>query len=416
MKTLKPLAHSAVVAAVWLGGGWRVFGPVMGPPYQPLVGTPTMIGPWTSGPVPLRTQVVPGVAIIRSSTGAPGLERITCANGLFLAVGGGVTATSQDGFHWAVHTVTNNAIVGWIKGVAAGTNNFAAVGNLGTNGVVQLSPDGVVWSQPVMLPSVQLGGVAYANGTYVAVGQSGGVSAVVTSSDGVHWNTRTFAGSGPLRAVTTGGGAFVAVGDAGTILTSANGLDWLTQVVPRTNISSVAYGNGLFVANEPYFGYGLTSTNGTNWVVTPPSGRPSSAPQWYSVAYGNGLFVGIDPNVDVSTNGVDWTTIWLHPRAEIYLTGVAYGAGTFDILVDGGGLFNVSPRAFLGWNAGTNGLLDLTLTGGWAGQSCRLQAATNLPASNWVDLLTFTNQGSVTPLHDPGATNYPRRFYRVAMP
>ena len=109
---MRSILQLAVLEMIWLGGGWRVFGPVMGPPYQPLVGTPTMIGPWTSGPVPLQTQVVPGIAIIRSSTGAPGLERITYANGLFLAGGGGVTATSQDGFHWTVHTVTNNAIVG----------------------------------------------------------------------------------------------------------------------------------------------------------------------------------------------------------------------------------------------------------------------------------------------------------------
>ncbi len=167
----------------------------------------------------------------------------------------------------------------------------------------------------------------------------------------------------------------------------------------------------------------LTSTNGTNWLLTPPPGpwgSPGlSGPQWNSVAYGNGLFVGIDPNIQVSTNGVDWTLIWIQPfvpEAYVGLMGVAYGAGTFTIIAEGFGFWNLPPRAFLGWSAETNGLLDLTLTGGWAGQSCRLQAATNLPATKWVDLLTFTNQGSVTPLHDPDATNYPRRFYRVAMP
>ena len=39
-----------------------------------------------------------------------------------------------------------------------------------------------------------------------------------------------------------------------------------------------------------------------------------------------------------------------------------------------------------------------------------------LALTNWVDLLTFTNQGSVTPIQDVGASNYSRRFYRVAMP
>jgi hypothetical protein len=39
-----------------------------------------------------------------------------------------------------------------------------------------------------------------------------------------------------------------------------------------------------------------------------------------------------------------------------------------------------------------------------------------LALTNWVDLLTFTNQGSVTPIQDVGVGNYSQRFYRVAMP
>jgi hypothetical protein len=232
---------------------------------------------------------LPGVAISYSTTGTGTSEArwITYGNGLFVASGfylyappGGTTSSSRDGFHWTVHEVTNSVIVGTSYGVSTGNSNFVAFGNsatyygdpAGTNGLVQFSPDGVDWGQPVTIPSTPLSGVAYANGTYVAVGQSGGAAAIVTSSDGVHWNTRTFAGYGPLHAVTTGGGTFVTVGDAGAIFTSNNGLEWLTQVVlPGTNIYGVAYGNGMFVANAPDPAYMLTSTNGTNWVVTPPS-------------------------------------------------------------------------------------------------------------------------------------------------
>jgi hypothetical protein len=96
---------------------------------------------------------------------------------------------------------------------------------------------------------------------------------------------------------------------------------------------------------------------------------------------------------------------------------VAYGAGVFALAELGGDpVWTVLPSASLGWGAGTNGTPGLTLTGGWAGQSCRLQSAAELPATNWADLYTFTNSGSPVLLADPAATNYSQRFYRVAMP
>lgn len=40
-----------VAVTLWLGGSWAVLGQVIGPPYQPLVGNPTIVTPQTSGPV-----------------------------------------------------------------------------------------------------------------------------------------------------------------------------------------------------------------------------------------------------------------------------------------------------------------------------------------------------------------------------
>ena len=262
-----------------------------------------------------------------------------------------------------------------------------------------------------------LNGVAYAQGMYVAVGQRECEAAIVTSTDGVSWTFDNFPGWGPLRAVTAGDGLFVAVGNSGAIFTSTNGFTWLHQVaLPGANISSVAYGNGLFVAGAPdYPASILTSTNGTNWVVAPSPYPSAPSLSLSSIAYGNSLFVGTDSAIWGSTNGIDWEQIT--PAIDsVQLQGVAYGGGTFSALFNLGLLFNITPRSLLGLSVRPNGMVDLTLTGGWLGQQCRLQAATSLPASDWVDVITYTNQGSVTHVQDPSATNYPRRFYRVAMP
>ncbi len=363
--------------------------------------------------------------------GPPGLQQVTYGNGVFLAVGGtlwqvpaGVSATSRDGARWTAHTPAPSPIAGSVASVAPGNSNFVAVGNLGayagdpaaSNGFIQFSPDGVNWDPPALVTQrMPLAAVVYGKGTYVAVGETNGLGAIVSSSDSVHWTSREFKYQGPLRGVAFGEGTFVAVGDSGAVVTSANGIDWVPSLVPTPDrIYSVAYGNGIFVAAteetpQSYVGV-ITSADGTNWVG---AGAPSPWP----LAYGNGLFVGIaGVGLDGSTNGLRWSTVWWGFLGGVQPVAIAYGAGTFSVLVGGGGLFYIRPAPRLGWTGETSGAPDLTLTGGWLGMEARLQASTNLSVTNWTDLLTFTNSGSVTPLQDRSATDYPRRFYRVAIP
>ena len=207
----------------------------------------------------------------------------------------------------------------------------------------------------------------------------------------------------------------MAVGNSGAVLTSSDGANWLTQPLPGSgDVRFVSYGNGTFIAGQAEPGapgspsHMLTSTNGTNWVAGPFTVD--------SLAYGNGLYVGIATDVVASTNALTWTVIWRAPLGDNAPTAAAYGAGTYCVAFSAGGVLAFRPRETLGWSGQTSGASDLTLTGGWLGQQGRLQAASELSATDWTDLLTFTNQGPVTPLHDPYATNSTRRFYRVALP
>ncbi len=178
----------------------------------------------------------------------------------------------------------------------------------------------------------------------------------------------------------------------------------------------MGYGNGIFVASAwAYPARILTSTNGLDWAVHVSSGQ-LFAPELSHIAYGNRLFVGVgNGELDASTNGLDWANID-ELGGVLAFSGVAYGAGTFSALFGGGNVRNLSPLVSLSWNGQSGGVASLTLTGDWLGMEGRLQASPNLSTTNWTDLFNFTNSGPAMPLQDAGATNYARRFYRLAIP
>ncbi len=134
-------------------------------------------------------------------------------------------------------------------------------------------------------------------------------------------DTWTLRNPGPtpnnLRAVTFGNGLGVAVGTVGTIVTSADSGDsWTARDSGITNLNinlvGVAYGSGRFVAApEPGILQTLvTSTNGTNWVLTPVA----FSNDWFftAIAYGGSSFVlvgysGATNVILTSPDGLSWT-------------------------------------------------------------------------------------------------------------
>ena len=50
------------------------------------------------------------------------------------------------------------------------------------------------------------------------------------------------------------------------------------------------------------------------------------------------------------------------------------------------------------------------------GQGYHVQASTNLATTNWVNLTNFTAGATNFAFTDRGATNMPKRFYRVVSP
>lgn len=143
-----------------------------------------------------------------------------------------------------------------------------------------------------------------------------------------HWRNPVPQGN-RLSSVTYGNGLFVAVGTGGAIVTSTNGTNWVARSLPvGLDVRSVVYGNNRFVAVG--FGCSLTSTNGLEWSYasnTPPY-------QLYGVAFGTNTFVAVGNRIiRTSSDGITWTT-----RSSPFtsLRSIAYGNGMFIAVGYGG--------------------------------------------------------------------------------
>lgn len=198
---------------------------------------------------------------------------------------------------------------------------------LGHSSEVAVSPDGATWTvYPV--PAGQWQSVAYGNGQYVALSSVSGGDEEIVSSNGINW-TEVRGPVGPWTALTFGGGQFVAVSAHGQVVTSSDGESW-TTVWSHSNydLTSVAYGDGSFVATDAALGATLISDNGSDWSRILPS---RSGLQWGAVAYGNGNFVGLGGSsagyVETSVYGHIWTLHTYSPEQAV--DAATFGCGEF---------------------------------------------------------------------------------------
>jgi hypothetical protein len=121
---------------------------------------------------------------------------------------------------------------------------------------------------------------------------------------------------------------------------SLDGSTWVATpgAIPTTSgtYSSVAYGNGVFVAITTGSNQTAYTANGTTWTA---GGNLPSSTTWTSVAYGNGRFVAIASSsraVAYSVNkGATWSAAPAGlPSSQVW-TKVAYGQGVFMAIAQG---------------------------------------------------------------------------------
>lgn len=227
---------------------------------------------------------------------------------------------STDGRTWVSQTPTNSVsaevtwngtqFVTWGRNPAGSFSVYTSTdGSHWTQGGAVTGPAPSVASIPLLAP-VSQHALAFTGTGYVAVG--GAPLTLVQSPDYAAWTSSFSGASGPgvvSNDLLFAGGRFIAAGHTqankanfAAIMESADGAKWneVYSGTINTDISALAYGNGVYVAvGSPW----LYSTDGSNWTTI--LGQAGTG----HIAYGNGMFVVTQgDSVSTSRDGRSWTT------------------------------------------------------------------------------------------------------------
>ncbi len=206
------------------------------------------------------------------------------------------------------------------------------------------STNGVTWSSH-SAPAGQWQSVAYGDAKFVALSAVSTGMEEMTSSDGVHWVAHV-GPSGEWTGITYGAGRFLAVSVFGQLVTSTDGINWITTWVrSQFLLNSVTYGNGRFIAVDSAGGYALISLDGFHWSFYPIStlGTP-----WYAVSYGNGVFSAFSPAGLSATSMLGY--VWVTHRTTVaqQMNASTFGCNSFVATGQVSGHVNVVITSRLG--------------------------------------------------------------------
>ena len=132
-----------------------------------------------------------------------------------------------------------------------------------------------------------------------------------------------------IYSVCYGNGKFVAVGNGGKIAYSYDGISWTAvNSLTTTLIRGICYGNGKFVAAGDG-GKIAYSSNGITWGLV--SYSKFSTYNFQSVCYGNGKYVvvGSSGKIVYSSDGSNWTLVSDSKFGTSSIYGICYGNGKF---------------------------------------------------------------------------------------
>ena len=128
-----------------------------------------------------------------------------------------------------------------------------------------------------------------------------------------------FMNNSNINSICYGNGKFVAVSFGGKMAYSSDGATWTLISDPKfggNSIYGIGYGNGKFVAVGVH-GKMAYSAVGTGWTAVTDSGfNTDTYTVIYGVCYGNGKFVAVGGDVRLvkerisySSDGINWTTV-----------------------------------------------------------------------------------------------------------
>ena len=325
--------------------------------------------------------------------------------GGFAGGGAGCFQWSSDGKSWT------NVVVGVsIRGIAYGLGQYAAVGD---GGGILTATDPSAWTtrNATVCPIA-----AFAEGNGLSVGISGDYAVIYSSEDKVHYTCRRPPG-GVLTSVDFGNGLFVTAGNVG-FLVSSDSTNWTSVLTPSIgDLPAVFYRHGIWVA--VYHGI-ISSENGTNWLL-----RVANPGYLTGLIYGNNRFVGFGWNGAIwsSTDATNWQNCSYSTQANlgpaVFFDGLFSLFGQMSYMLpesalvspDGLNWFDPAKKGpLLALHQASTNAFRLSLAGNW-NAVYPIQATTNLHL--WSPIAALTNSAGVTSLVVTNQRNNAASFFRA---
>lgn len=199
--------------------------------------------------------------------------------------------STNSGFTYTPLAAAVDSFVGEIKGLAANSDTWIAVGRGGGAVAILRSIDGGVSWSSASVPVINgvLNGVArIADSHWLAVGTDGLGGVILTSPDGVSWTPLTTTFDGLNAIATDGAGKVLIVGDVGTVLYATDGGATPVSFVAGGNATSEDLKAVAYLSDDNWIIGGdssvLVSFNGTTAAVVsdpvPGNGAPVTALLW----------------------------------------------------------------------------------------------------------------------------------------
>jgi hypothetical protein len=255
----------------------------------------------------------------------------------------GVDGNSANKLYWATAVDATWNLVSGVQGASGGVSaNAWYAGNYFFSeqySVKYYSTDGITWTSRGF-------GQAGANSTpkwgygsrYFMVA----VNNISTSEDGINWTTRsTNLAQGDHQAVAGMPGMHI-IGGGSRFLYSADALTWTSAPLPSpgNGFNSVISGDGIFVAAMGNGGL-YTSTNGSSWTqrtlywstttqVRKVIYAPGQTQKYLAIGTWQGNGGSSGGSVNVSTDGITWTTRGVHWSSSSGFNNAVYGGRVFN--------------------------------------------------------------------------------------
>jgi len=380
----------------------------------------------------------------------------TVQNGVYTAVGDLATIlTSLDGIVWAREVVPGSVTNTVLLGVGGDTNRMFAVGNAGamyvshaglmdatvTNYVgtnmtitnIQVNTLGLIWTNVTGVSTQDIQGIAARGGHYVISGAQG---SVLSSADGTNWMAHTTGSTSFLSGITAFDGGWLACGANGTLLRAGPDATTWTPIPLGTSdwVYRVRDVGGQLVAVGQN-GRVFSSPDGTHWTT-----QLTGTQEWLNdVTFAGGTWyvVGTKGTLFASTNLTQWTRLRL-PTMKSLFAAQAWGDQLVLAGIEGVVLRNrvapvAAPVNLLDYSltvatnnvaSGTNvvsevSAYELFLFGGQVDQQFRFQSCTNGCGGDWtnrIQLELYDASGSLYLIRTRPATNMPpSELYRTQL-